>query len=55
MTDEVAVVRNGSRYEVWIGLRLLSAHTSIDAARTSAQQIVKAEWWLHRELTEEQT
>jgi len=32
-TNDVAVVRNGTRYEVWIGLRLLSTHSSIDAAR----------------------
>ena len=43
-TNDVAVVRNGTRYEVWIGLRLLSTHSSIDAARTSARQVAEAEW-----------
>ena len=33
MSDIITVVRNGSRYEVWIGRRLLSTHSSIDAAR----------------------
>ena len=44
MSAIITVVRNGTRYEVWIGLRLLSTHSSIDAARTSARQITEAEW-----------
>jgi len=45
-TNDVAVVRNGTRYEVWIGLRLLSTHSSIDAARTSARQIGSGYPWV---------
>ena len=49
-TNDVAVVRNGTRYEVWIGLRLLSTHSTIDAARTSARQITaEIEWDLRRQ------
>jgi len=50
MSAIITVVRNGSRYEVWIGRRLLSTHSSIDAARTSARQITaEIEWDLRRQ------